>query len=435
MDYLERCSPQGRRRYFDASQEHVGVNPITHWPQEELRMQKIASYGGGSSTHGTSNQYNKMTSGNGDASPMKYQEPSYPSPFQRRRQLRNLRRSRDFSPQFAGFPKGPNAPYNQDFNSKDSLGPNKEFYGPSMRHPAASSSQPGFQFASFDSQQQYFSQQRNSFNRSRRRGWSSITRMREAPGFNEMGQKPMDGFPQHNIPRLSVPAPTFQVAYSQQQPPQHPRFASVHQSARNQFSGEGKFEFSSGKSTTELKWSNPSLSGDMKSSSKFNSSFGTPNSSNIRKGMESMQIEQQAEEKITAPVVAAVKDCKPVKAVVLQQQLERSRGDGFIAFVPVTPGEVKPRKYKCLHCDKVFRQRSTVIAHVRTHTGEKPFKCSLCHRGFTQRSNLKRHEFTRHESHLNNSVASSDSGGKQQRKTTPSSNRAQASDNSKTIGR
>uniref|UniRef100_A0A7S3Z7R3 C2H2-type domain-containing protein n=1 Tax=Lotharella globosa TaxID=91324 RepID=A0A7S3Z7R3_9EUKA len=115
----------------------------------------------------------------------------------------------------------------------------------------------------------------------------------------------------------------------------------------------------------------------------------------------------------TTPIPAVVKDeCKAVEAVVLKQHIKKSSGDGFIAFIPVSSGfdnDVKPRQYKCLHCKKIFRQRSTVVAHVRTHTGEKPFKCKLCNRGFAQRSNLRRHEYTRHETHMSESFSGGNS--------------------------
>lgn len=40
-----------------------------------------------------------------------------------------------------------------------------------------------------------------------------------------------------------------------------------------------------------------------------------------------------------------------------------------------SPGE-KP--CQCLICGKAFTQASSLIAHVRQHTGEKPYVCERC---------------------------------------------------------
>lgn len=44
-------------------------------------------------------------------------------------------------------------------------------------------------------------------------------------------------------------------------------------------------------------------------------------------------------------------------------------------FSCVSPGE-KP--CQCLICGKAFTQASSLIAHVRQHTGEKPYVCERC---------------------------------------------------------
>jgi len=53
------------------------------------------------------------------------------------------------------------------------------------------------------------------------------------------------------------------------------------------------------------------------------------------------------------------------------------------------------RPFKCPHegCDKCFDHKSCFIIHVRTHTGEKPFKClhEGCEKCFAQKSNLAVH--------------------------------------------
>uniref|UniRef100_A0A803TYV0 C2H2-type domain-containing protein n=1 Tax=Anolis carolinensis TaxID=28377 RepID=A0A803TYV0_ANOCA len=51
----------------------------------------------------------------------------------------------------------------------------------------------------------------------------------------------------------------------------------------------------------------------------------------------------------------------------------------------------KPRKtYICPDCGKCFN--STLIAHQRTHTGERPYTCPICGKSFSVSSNLAAHQ-------------------------------------------
>ncbi|KAM4641271.1 uncharacterized protein O3C94_015657 [Discoglossus pictus] len=50
------------------------------------------------------------------------------------------------------------------------------------------------------------------------------------------------------------------------------------------------------------------------------------------------------------------------------------------------------RPYACSECGKCYIQISSLIEHKKSHTGEKPFACSECGKCFSQKASLVRHQ-------------------------------------------
>lgn len=47
--------------------------------------------------------------------------------------------------------------------------------------------------------------------------------------------------------------------------------------------------------------------------------------------------------------------------------------------------------YQCSLCLRKFQQKMSLVRHLKSHTGERPFQCPLCPKSFNQKCNMERH--------------------------------------------
>ncbi|XP_022372469.1 transcription factor E4F1 isoform X6 [Enhydra lutris kenyoni] len=100
----------------------------------------------------------------------------------------------------------------------------------------------------------------------------------------------------------------------------------------------------------------------------------------------------------TSPVIHLVTDAKGtvIHEVHVQMQ-ELPLGMKGLAAEPPGPEELpcssESGRENLLHqfCSRGFREKGSLVRHVRHHTGEKPFKCYRCGRGFAEHGTLNRH--------------------------------------------
>lgn len=53
--------------------------------------------------------------------------------------------------------------------------------------------------------------------------------------------------------------------------------------------------------------------------------------------------------------------------------------------------DVQSKKYKCQVCLKLFSQKSKLITHQLSHSGQQPFKCQTCEKAYSSKNKLNAH--------------------------------------------